>query len=103
MHRAKRFLQSVLDLAAIEFNAAALGLCWWATWRLAGTGRSAIEAAGQLPLALDSALAAALAPDAIPRVGSLALGVLCLVVAAVLAVSAAEGTWRLLRRIARPA
>lgn len=103
MERAKQVLARLLRVVEIEFDAAALAVCWWVSWRLLEVGRSSLEVGGSLPRGLEAAVAVALGADALSRVGSWAWGGACLVIAAVLAWSAAEGTWSLLRRIARPA
>lgn len=88
-----------LDAAECAFHAICAIACWWATLTCLGIGRSNLTAAGLPPRTAPTILALATSPDLANRLYGWSVGSVALVVSAVLAVSAVEGTWWVLRRI----
>lgn len=80
-------------------NALALLLCWGAAIHFLAAGRAALAAGGYPPLAPHALLAAVMAPGAAYRVLDWTAGAAEIGLAGVLALSAAEGSWWLLRRV----
>ena len=82
-------------------NAAALIICWFAALRFAWVGRAELGAGGAFPDGIRAACDAILDPGTLDRAMHWAWGALSIGVAGALALSAAEGTWWLARRISR--
>lgn len=89
-----------LAAAEIAMNAAALVACWYVAARLLSWGRASLRAAGDPPASLAAAWEM-VGPDLPARALDLGGAAAALAASAVLGYSAAEGTWWLLRRLAR--
>lgn len=80
-------------------NLVGLVACWGFALYFYSAGRSALAAGGHPPLALHAILDAAVQTATLYRMLDWASGLVELGLAGVLAVSAAEGTWWLARRL----
>ena len=89
-------------IAGTVLSGVALLSCWAAAAMLVRFGRAALAAGGMPPAALQAAVEAAMSPDLPGRLLHWAEGACALGAAAALALSAAEGTWWLSRRLSRP-
>lgn len=101
MQRIREALARVSSCTETILSAVALAACWWAALWLLSSGRSALSAAGHPPTAIDQAVAAVSDPNLLERLGNWGWGAVCIAVAGALALSAAEGTWWLFRRVSR--
>jgi hypothetical protein len=114
MNFARTIFGRGLDVVEFLLNTAGLVACWYVAWRLVNAGRGFLSAGGPPPIVLrllefnhtahDIAVVAVsvfTTPGLSGMAADWAGGSLALIVAAILAFSAAEGTWWLLRRIGR--
>ena len=99
MRRIIGYWRALLNVVEWEANAILLAAAWWVTWMLGSRGIEAVRIAGRPPISLEGAQWLASDPQIIERLLLWGEAFVVIPTAAVVAVSAAQGTWWLLRRL----